>query len=316
MRVVEVTEFGGPEVLRVRDVPSPTPDAGQVLVEVEAADTLFLETMVRRGLGQEHFPTRPPYRPGYGVAGTVAGTGRRVVALTELSGYASQAVASLDAVVDVPDGLDLVTAAALIHDGTTAFGLLDGTGVEAGERVLVMPAAGGLGLLLVQLAKNNGASRVVAAARGKQKLDLALEVGADAAVDYSEQDWTDRVREAFGGDGPDVVFDASGGELGKAAFEITNEGGRFSAHGMVSGSFFFADAEVAEQRGITVRGIEQVQFSGPDERRLELLRRALDEAARGRLKPYVGQTFPLERAADAHRAIEDRTALGKTLLIP
>ncbi len=316
MRVVEVTEFGGPEVLRVREVPSPTPDAGQVLVEVRAADTLFLETMVRRGLGQEHFPTRPPYRPGYGVAGTVVGTGRRVVALTELGGYAEQAVAAQDAVVDVPDGLDLGTAAALIHDGTTAFGLLDGTGVHAGERVLVMPAAGALGLLLIQLAKNNGASRVVAAARGKQKLDLALEVGADAAVDYSEPDWTDRVREAFGGDGPDVVFDASGGELGKAAFEITNQGGRFSAHGMVSGSFFFADASIASRRGITVRGIEQVQFSGPGERRLGLLRRALDEAARGRLKPYVGQTFPLERAADAHRAIEDRTALGKTLLIP
>lgn len=316
MRVIEVTEFGGPEVLRVRDVPPPTPDAGQVLVEVRAADTLFLETMVRNGLGREHFPVRPPYRPGYGVAGTVVGTGRRVVALTELSGYAEQAVASRDAVVDVPDGLDLVTAAALIHDGATAFGLLDGTGVQTGERVLVMPAAGGLGLLLIQLAKTNGAARVVAAARGKRKLDLALEVGADAAVDYSEPDWTDRVREAFGGDGPDVVFDASGGELGKAAFEITNGGGRFSAHGMVSGSFFFADAEAAKQRGITVRGIEQVQFSGPDERRLELLRRALDEAARGRLRPYVGQTFPLERAADAHRAIEDRTALGKTLLIP
>lgn len=313
MRVVEVTEFGGPEVLRARTVPAPTPGTGEVLVEVEAADTLFLETVVRRGLGQDYFPVRPPYRPGYGVAGTVAGTGRRVVALTEMGGYASQAVASLDAVVDVPEGLELVSAAALIHDGTTAFGLLDGTGVAAGERVLVMPAAGGLGLLLIQLAKNAGASVVVAAARGKQKLDLALEVGADAVVDYSLPEWTARVRSAFSGAGPDVVFDASGGEQGKAAFEITNEGGRFSGHGMVSGSFFTAPES---RRGITVRGIEQVQFSGPSERRLGLLRQALDAAARGLLRPYVGQTFPLDRADDAHRAIEDRTALGKTLLIP
>jgi NADPH2:quinone reductase len=313
MRAVEVTEFGGPDVLRIRDIPTPTPTASQVLIEVEAADTLFLETIVRRGLGQEHFPVRPPYRPGYGVAGTT--DGRRVVALTDLGGYAEQAVAEREAVVDVPDGLDPRTAAALIHDGTTALGLLEGTGVDAGERVLVMPAAGALGLLLIQLAKNNGA-HVVAAARGKQKLDLALQTGADAAVDYTEPDWTARVREALDGNGPDVVFDASGGELGKAAFEITNEGGRFSAHGMVSGGFFFADAEVAKQRDITVRGIEQVRFSGPDERRLGLLRGALDEAAAGRLKPFVGQTFPLERAADAHRAIEERTALGKTLLLP
>ena len=178
--------------------------------------------------------------------------------------------------------------------------------------MLVLAVGGGLGILLVQLAHAAGA-RVIGAARGKRKLDLARELGAAAVVDYSEPDWAERVREATGGVGPDVVFDGAGGQIGRAAFEITARGGRFSAHGAPSGRFAEIDPQEAERRGVTVRGIQHVQFSPADGKRLS--GQVLSEAAAGRIRPVIGQTFPLERAADAHAAIEARGVIGKTLLL-
>ncbi|MGH8827013.1 MAG: zinc-binding dehydrogenase, partial [Jiangellaceae bacterium] len=126
-------------------------------------------------------------------------------------------------------------------------------------------------------------------------------------------DWAARVRDATGGAGPDVVLDGAGGRIGRAAFEITASGGRFSAHGAPGGAFTEIDPSEAERRGITVRGIQHVQLTPADRRRQT--ERALAEAAAGRIGPVIGQTFPLERAAEAHAAIEDRAVVGKTLLL-
>jgi NADPH2:quinone reductase len=156
-------------------------------------------------------------------------------------------------------------------------------------------------------------ARVIGAARGKQKLDLTRELGADAVVDYAERDWPERVREATGGHGADMVFDGVGGQIGGAAFEATASGGRFSAHGAPSGGFAELDAREAERRGVTVRGINDVRFAPADAKLLA--ERALAEAAAGRLKPVIGQTFPLEKAVDAHAAIEARDVIGKALLL-
>jgi NADPH2:quinone reductase len=136
-------------------------------------------------------------------------------------------------------------------------------------------------------------------------------VGADAVTDYSEPDWTERVREATGG--LDVVLDGAGGAYGRAAFDLVVPGGRFSAHGTPSGEFAAADQTDARARGVTATGIERVQFA--PERLKQYAVRALTEATAGRIRPLIGQTFPLERAADAHAAIEARTVTGKTLLV-
>jgi NADPH:quinone reductase len=322
VRAVMVTRFGGPEVLSAVQVPDPVARSGEVVVAVSVADTLFLDTQLRRGWGGEYFSVHPPYIPGDGVSGTVARVGegvdrgwigRRVVAFTEGGGgYAEQAVAVADRVVLVPNELDLAETAALLHDGTTAFALLEGTGVSADEWVLVLAAGGGLGILLVQLARAIGA-RVIGAARGAAKLDLARAWGAERVVDYSHPGWQQKVHAVTGGRGPQVVFDSVGGQLGRQAFEIIADGGRFSAHGAPSGGFTPVDPEQARRRGISVRGIEQAQLSAQDRRRLT--HQALREAAVGRIKPIIGQTFPLEKAADAHAAIEARTVVGKTLLI-
>ena len=321
MRVARVERFGGPEVLVTAEMPDPVPGRAQVVVAVTAADVLFVETVVRRGEGGGYFPVKPPYVPGGAVAGQVISVakgvepswiGQRVVAGMAGGGYAQQAIALVADLVPIPDGLGMDEAVALFHDGRTALGLLEATGAHAGESVLVTAAAGGLGILLVQRARSSGA-HVVAAARGQAKLSLVRELGAETVVDYSEPDWTTRVREATGGTGPDVVFDGAGGQIGRAAFEITRPGGRFSAHGTASGAFADVDPKEAERRGITVRGIEQVQFTSADVRRLVV--QVLSDAASGQIRPVISQRFSLEHAADAHAAIEARDVIGKTLLV-
>jgi NADPH2:quinone reductase len=325
MRIVLVRSFGGPEVLAAATAPDPVAGPGQAVVRVAVADVLFFDAIIRYGLAIDFVPLRPPYVPGNGVAGqvTAAGDGvdpdwigRRVVAHTGGTGggggYAEQALVPAAELVPVPAGLGLPAAAALLHDGATALGLAESTGIRPGEWVLVVGAGGGLGLLLVQLARAAGA-HVIAAARGSRKLDQALELGAEVTADYSEPGWPQNVLAATAGIGPDVVFDGAGTQLGQAAFTITADGGRFSAHGSPSGGFALIDPGEARRRGISVRGIEQVQFT-PD-RLHALTTRALAEAAAGRIQPVIGQTFPLDHAADAHTAIETRSVTGKTLLL-
>ncbi|MFF0202397.1 zinc-binding dehydrogenase [Streptomyces sp. NPDC005017] len=318
MRAVHVTEFGGPEVLLPVRAQDPVPGPGEVLIEVAYADTIFLETQLRSGWGLDYFPVRPPYVPGGGVAGVVralgAGVeevwlGRRVTAFVTGS-YAELAVAAADALTVVPEDLDLLPAAALVHDGVTAGGLAERVGLGPGDRVLILGASGGMGTLLVQLARARGA-HVVALARGEAKAALVRELGAHTVVDPGAPDWPGRAREALGG-AADVVLDGVGGGLGLTAFALTADGGRFSAHGAPSGAFAPVDPEEAERRGITLFGIQDVQFSPTDLRRLTTL--AFTEAVARRLRPVIGEVFPLAHADRAHAAIEGREVVGKVVL--
>ncbi|MER5199444.1 zinc-binding dehydrogenase [Streptomyces sp. NPDC002755] len=341
MRAAQVKAFGGPEVLATVELPDPVPGPGELLVEVAHADTIFVETQIRAGRARAWFSVEPPYVPGGGVAGTVAAVGagvdagwvgRRVASFVDGS-YAERVTVPVTAPTPVPDGVDLRTAAALVHDGVTAAGLLERTAVAPGDRVLILGASGGMGTLLIQLARARGA-RVVAAARGARKAALVRELGADAVVDVSERDWVERAREALGRPAPtratettatetaaaetaaepaaDVVLDGVGGELGLAAFPLTADGGRFSAHGAPTGGFAAVDAAEAERRGVTLFGIGDVQFGEAEAHRLTSY--VLAEAAAGRLRPVIGAQFPLTEAAAAHAAIEGRELVGKVVL--
>jgi NADPH2:quinone reductase len=324
MRVVQVNEFGGPEVLQVTQVPDPVPGPDEVLIDVAVIDTLLLETDIRAGRGAEDFGITLPYVPGAAVAGTVSALGdsvapgllgTRVVALTPdiVGGYAERITVPADVPVRVPDAMtDLTTAAALANDGATAMDLFQAANIRQGQWVLVVGATGGVGALLVQLARNAGA-RVIAAARGARKLELARELGATTVVDYSAPDWVAQARAATGG--APVVLDGVGGDIGTAAFHVTADGGQFSAHGAPPrGSAAAIDPAEASLRGITLRGVQDLKQDL--NQRANLLRSVLGEAVANRLRPLVGQTFPLERAEDAHTAMESRTVTGKTLLIP
>jgi len=331
MTAIQAREFGGPQVLTPASVPDPLPGPGEALIAVSAADVLFLDAMIRSGIARAAFPQRPPYIPGNGVAGHVtevgegtdpAWIGRPAVARTGphggMGGYAERALVPASHLVAVPEGVDLRVAAALMHDGATALGLMAGTPVRPGETVLLVGAAGGMALVLAQLARAAGArvigaARLEGATRRTEKADAIRRAGAEAVVDYGSPDWTSRVADETGGTGPDVVFDGVGGPLGQAAFAIVADGGRFSAHGTPGGGFAPVSAREAKEHGVTVRGIEQVQF--PPSRHEELITEVIAEAAAGRLQPVIGQVFPLRRAADAHAAMAARSTIGKTLLL-
>jgi len=326
MKVIEAASFGGPEVLVAREEPEPAAGPGEVVVRVAAVDTLFVDTRIRSGWGGEFFGITAPYIPGGGLSGEVIAVGdgvpadlagSRVVTYTNgmggQGGYTERAVVAADALIPVPDEVGLNEAASLIHDGVTGMSLMETAAIKPGERVLVVGATGGMGILLVQLAKAAGA-QVIAAARGAAKLDLARELGADVTVDYSEPGWAERVLEATGGHGADVVFDGVGDEIGRAAFDATAEGGRFSAHGATIGGFTELDPQEVERRRVTLRGIADVQLDLAGRQRLAAA--ALAEVAARRLKPVIGKTFPLVDAAGAHTAIENRAVIGKVLILP
>jgi NADPH:quinone reductase len=315
VRAVWLRETGGPEMLVPGEAPGPVAGPGQVLIEVELANVTFVETQVRAGSAP--FSLELPAIPGNGVGGVVAAvgpgvdeglTGRRVISsLGGSGGYAELAVADAAGVIEVPDGLGLDVALALLADGRTAVSLVRAAAPRAGERVLVEAAAGGVGNLLVQLSSARGAE-VVAAAGGERKLELARELGAHAAVDYREPDWPARVREACGG--VDVVFDGVGGEVARDAFGLLVPGGRMVSFGLASGEW----APISDE-DVAARSVQLVRPGRPTpEEQRELTESALTEAAAGRLRPVIGQRFPLERAADAHAAIESRATVGKTLL--
>lgn len=315
MRAVWLRRFGPPGVLAVEETPEPRVDPGQVLVDVAYANITFVETQVRAGTGP--FPVDVPVIPGNGVGGTVAAVGagvdpdlvgRRVVTATGGSGgYAEKVAVPAGWLIPVPEQVPLDDAVALLADGRTALLMLEAAGVRPGDRVLVEAAAGGVGTLLVQLARSAGA-RVVAAAGGAPKLEVARALGAEVAVDYRRPDWTDAVRAATGA--VDVVFDGVGGDVARRAFELLDPGGRMVSFGLASGAWADVDDAEAARRGVTV--VRPADAS--PERLRELTAEALAAAAAGRLRPVIGQRFPLERAADAHAAIEARATVGKTLL--
>ncbi len=206
-------------------------------------------------------------------------------------GYAERAVVSESGLVAVPGDSELLRQGlSLLHDGPTALTLARNAAIRPGERVLVTGAAGGLGILLVQLAIAAG-GHVVAAARGERKLKLLRSLGADA-VDYSASEWTQIVRRETGGTGPDVILDGVGGQIGQDAFTIIAPGGRFSAHGAPSGSFAQIDPGEAGRRSVTLRGIEQVQFDPAD--LPPLVEQALAEVSAGRIEP-VTDIVPADR---------------------
>lgn len=321
MRAIQVREFGGPEVLRPVELPDPVPGPGQVVVDMAVTDVIYLDVMRRSGRAGPAAPALP-YVPGRGGAGRVhavgegvdpAWLGRRVVARTD-GGYAERLLAAETQIVPVPDDLGLREAAAVLHDGGTAIGLFAETPAAEGEWVLVTAAAGGAAHLLVQLALDAGA-RVVAAARGERKLAMLRGLGATAVVDYSAPDWPARVREATGGRGADLVFDGAGGAYGRAAFDAVADGGRFVSYGSAGGGITQIDPELAERRKVTVHN---PLFGGPPPDPATAharIARALELTAKGVLRPHIGAVYPLEQAAEAHRALEERRTLGRALLL-
>lgn len=326
MHAIRLHTFGPAENLTYEQAEDPRPGPGQVRIAVRAAGVHLLDTALREGQ-QGPLPEPPvlPTIPGREVAGTVESLGdgvadlwlgRRVVAHLGFApgGYAELAVTDVDRVHVIPENLDFAQAVAMIGTGRTTMGILQFAELGPGSVAVIPAAAGGIGTLLVQYAKNAGAT-VVGLAGGPDKAARAQANGADLAVDYKDPDWPDKVRAFLGGRPATVVLDGVGGDVARHSTELLGPGGKhivfgWSGEGIHDGQPYLVDG-VSEQ---VLGPVMMRKAGGPNPvRTLEL--RALTEAAAGRLTPAV-QRFPLAEAAAAHRALETRGTTGKVVLEP
>ncbi|MFF0017690.1 zinc-binding dehydrogenase [Streptomyces sp. NPDC005374] len=329
MHAIRLHSFGPAGNLTYESTDDPLPGPGQVRIAVRAAGVHLLDTALREGRqGPLPKPTALPTIPGREVAGTVEflgdgvaalWLGKRVVAHLGFApgGYAELAVTEVERVHEIPGNLDFAQAVAMIGTGRTAMGILQFTELGPDSVVVIPAAAGGIGTLLVQYAKNAGAT-VIGLAGGPQKVRLTEKNGADLAVDYTDPAWPDAVRAFLGGRSVTVVFDGVGGKVARACVGLLGHENRTGRHIV----FGWSGEGIHDGRPYLVEGLsEQVlgpvmmrKAGGPDPiRTLEL--RALTEAAAGRLTPAV-QRFPLADAAAAHRALETRGTTGKVVLEP
>ncbi|MEU6666570.1 zinc-binding dehydrogenase [Streptomyces sp. NPDC046727] len=323
MHAVRLYAFGPAENLTYEEVPDPVPGPGQVRIAVAAAGVHLLDAALREG-HQGPLPEPPslPTVPGREVAGVVDALGdgvpgnwlgRRVVAHlgTAPGGYAERAVTEVERLHDVPETLDLAAAVAMIGTGRTTLGITQFAEPGPDDVVVVPAAAGGIGTLLVQYAKNAGAA-VIGLAGGPEKTARVRANGADLAVDYTGPDWPAEVRAHLGGRAATIVYDGVGGDVARQAVALLGPGGRHLVFGWSAEGIGEGRAYLVEGVSESVLGPEMLRRAG-GLRALEL--RALAEAARGRLRPAVTR-FPLARAADAHRALERRGTVGKVVLEP
>lgn len=314
MRAIQITEFGGPEVMRLAELPVPEPGEGEVLVQVSTAGINFADTHQRENtyLAKAELPLVP----GTEVAGTLP-DGRRVVALTGTGGYAEYALAPESQVFPIPDGVDDGVALAMIVQGLTAWHLYRTSArLRPGESVVVIAASGGVGNLAVQLAKPFGAGRVIATASSEEKRRQALELGADAALDPGMDGLGDAIREANGGGRVDVVLEMAGGTVFDECLSVLAPFGRLVTYGIASREANTVQSGRLMRGSQSVVGFWLMHCLGREDMMREPLDDLFARASRGELKPLVGETYPLSEVQRAHEDLAGRRTSGKLLLDP
>lgn len=326
MRAVRIDEFGGPEVLRVADVPVPEPGAGELLIRVGRAGVNFGDTHQRRNqyiakhelpvvLGGEVAGVVERVGPGAETAGL--GPGDRAIALLRSGGYAEYAVVPAARAFPIPGGVSDDDALALLIQGLTAWHLLRTCArVADGESVVVHSAAGGVGSLVTQLAHPMGAGRVIATAGSAERLAEALELGADMAVAPDVDDLTAALVEANEGEQVDVVLDAAGGRVFEQSLAALAPLGRIVAYGNSTREQVSVTNGELLKTGRTVVGFWLMHLLDRREMLEGPLRDLLERAGRGELRPRVGGVYPLSEAARAHEDLEGRRTTGKLTLDP
>jgi NADPH2:quinone reductase len=324
MKTIFVEEFGEPEVLRYTDAERPSPGEREALIEVRSAGVNYADTMRRRN--QYVVSQDLPFVPGSEVAGTVAEVGEgvenvsvgdRAVTLLGTGGYAEYAVAPARNLIPIPEGLDFDQAAAIPLQGLTAYHCIKTSGaLKEGESVLVHAAAGGVGTLAVQMARLLGAGTIIATASSDEKLDLARSLGADVLIDYTEETWPERVREATEGEGADVILEMVGSDFPEKNLTCLNVFGRMVVFGAASrerGSI--VPASLMNECHAVV-GFYLPQIMRRPDLFVPSLREVLGWISSGDLQLTIGTTYPLEKAAEAHADLEGRKTTGKLLLNP
>jgi NADPH:quinone reductase len=326
MKAVRFHQLGEPDVLRVEKVAEPFAAAGELLVEVFAAGVNFSDAGKRRGLYLE--PTPMPYCPGSEVAGIVRAVGPNVEALgvgdnvvgllpSRSGGYAEIAALPVASAARIPDNMPFEIAVTLPNQGATAHHLLHTMGhFQTGQSVLIHAAAGGVGGLLVQLAKAAGAGWVGGLASTEHKRNHIMKLGADIALDSSGSAWVKQVIQCTNGRGVDLILDSVGGEAFDSSMELLGHFGRIICFGLASG----VPNQVAPIRLMrpcqSVAGFHLDAIVADGNRMAQDIAGLLAATQAGTLRPHIGATFALEDAVDAHRLLESRQLIGKIVLIP
>ncbi len=324
MKAIVCKEFGPPEKLVLEEVPSRKIAANEVRIAVKAAGVNFPDTLIIEGKYQ--LKANPPFTPGAEVAGKLLEVGEKVkglragddvAAFLPTGGYAEEVIAASDGVIPIPHGMDHADAATLpLVYGTTIHALKQRGQLKAGETLLVLGAAGGVGLAAVQLGKLMGA-RVIAAASSAEKLALCTAQGADAVVDYSKESLKESVKKLTKGQGADVIYDPVGGDLAQDCFSAINWNGRYLVIGFAAGKI----PEVALNRlllkGAAAVGVFWGAFAVREAKvNWENFQQLFAWYGEGKLKPHISHRYPLAQAGQALRDMMERKVTGKVVLIP
>ncbi|MDB5973657.1 MAG: NADPH:quinone oxidoreductase [Nevskia sp.] len=323
MKAIVCRELGPPEKLVFDEVKEAPMGPGEVRIAVKGAGVNFPDTLIIQGKYQ--MKAAPPFTPGAEVAGTVLAVGEKVkhvkvgdpvAAIVPVGGYAEQVVASGDSVMPLPPGMDLVAAAGFpLAYGTTLHALKQRGQLKAGETLLVLGAAGGVGLSAVQVGKLMGA-RVIAAASSPEKLALCKQQGADEVIDYSKESLKEAVKKLTRSQGADVIYDPVGGELAQDCLSAINWNGRYLVIGFAAGTI----PEIATNRlllkGAAAVGVFWGAFVAREPKvSLENFQQLFGWVASGQLKPYVSKTYPMREAGQALRDMQERKVTGKIVLV-
>ncbi|MFX1761988.1 NADPH:quinone oxidoreductase family protein [Paraburkholderia sp. A1RI-2L] len=323
MRAIRCNQYGPPETLTLEDLPELVPGAGQVVIDVKAAAVNFPDVLIIENKYQVKPPL--PFTPGAEVAGIVRAVGEgvtlapgmRVVAYVGNGGFAEQVLADAAACVPLPEGADFATAAAFtLAYGTSHHAVVDRAALRADETMLVLGAAGGVGLAAVEIGKALGA-RVIAAASSDEKLEVCRRFGADATINYSTEDLRERIKALTDGKGPDVIYDPVGGVYAEPAFRSIGWRGRYLVVGFANGEIPKLPLNLTLLKGASIVGVFWGDFARREpQRNAAAFAQMVGWIGEGKLKPYVSKRYGLADTAQALKDMASRKVTGKIVIEP
>jgi NADPH2:quinone reductase len=324
MKAVLCKQYGPPQSLVVEEIPSPKAGPGEAVISVKAASVNFPDVLIIQNKYQ--FKPPLPFSPGSELAGVVKEVGSgvtafkpgdRVIAFTTYGAFAEEVKTEASRLMPLPAGMSFESGAAFILTyGTSDHALRDRAALRAGETLLVLGAAGGVGIAAIEIGKALGA-RVIACASSADKLEVCRQHGADEGINYDTEDLRERIKALTGGNGVDVVYDAVGGKYSEPAFRSIAWRGRLLVVGFAAGEIPKLPLNLALLKGASIVGVFWGDFARREPQRFVESARQLGRwYSEGKLKPHVSQTFPLQKAAEALMLMAERKVKGKVVLLP
>jgi NADPH2:quinone reductase len=323
MKAVVCQAWGLPDTLTVQELPDPQAAAGQVVIDVKAASVNFPDVLIVQGKYQ--FKPELPFIPGSEVAGVIRSVaddvttfkaGDKVIAFTSTGGFGQQLVAPVPALMPMPPGMDFDTAAAItLTYGTSHHAVVDRAALKAGETMLILGAAGGVGLAAIEIGKALGA-RIIACASTAEKLAVCKQHGADVLINYSSQDLREAIKAATGGKGPDVIYDPVGGEYAEPAFRSIAWRGRYLVVGFANGEIPKLPLNLTLLKGASLIGVFWGEFAKREPKaNLAGMRQLMEWLQEGKIRPHISGRYKLEETAQALNDMAARKVTGKVVIL-